>query len=276
MQNIVSVDIEDWFHILDLDAIPPIETWDEQPSIVATNTYRILDLFDKRNIKATFFVLGWVAKKNPDLIKEIAKRDHEIASHGMYHRRVDKLLPDEFKKDLLESKAILEDIIQKPIYGHRAPGFSMPDNLAYYDTIRDVGYLYDSSMITFRVKNLNISSNSDQPFVMTNGLIEVPVSWERIVGRPMVFSGGGYARFFPLWYIDNLFMKRSKEGRTTVVYFHPREVEVNYPRLAIRNPIKRFKTYYGLDTLLPKIEYLTNRYKFASIVSHLEENRIGL
>lgn len=261
--SVFSVDVEDWFHILDVPSAPTIERWDKLESRVERNTRRMLDLFDRKEVRCTLFVLGWVAERFPELVRDCASRGHEIASHGYAHELVFEIGENRFQEDILRSKNILEDIIGKPVLGYRAPGFSLTsDTPWFYDVLIRAGFKYDSSLFPAARNHGGIAGSKAYPHIVTtdNGTImEYPISLAPFFGKEMYFFGGGYLRFFPY----QLISRKAKEVLTpeqpVIYYLHPREVDPEHPRIPM-SPKRRFMSYVNITTTIAKMERLFSEF----------------
>ena len=259
MNNILSVDVEDWFHILELDSTPDLNQWEHMESAVDKNFGILLDEFDHANVKVTCFFLGWVAEHHPTLVREAHRRGHEIASHGYAHRLIYTQSPQEFSQDIRKSKIILEDLIGQPVKGYRAPGFSITKDTPWaFDLLAKAGYQYDSSVFPASRGHGGIKDAEMRPYkVITphGGLIEFPVTVAPILRKRMCFFGGGYLRLFPYFIIRYMSKVVNKKNRPVIFYLHPREVDPHHPRLAM-GVARRFKSYINLGSTLPKLRRL--------------------
>jgi polysaccharide deacetylase family protein (PEP-CTERM system associated) len=264
---IFSVDVEDWFHILDLPLVPGLSEWDSLPSHVERNFLKLLDLFSERNAHVTCFFLGWVAKRFPRLVTEARQRGHEIASHGYAHRLVYQMTPEEFFQDALLSKKILEDIAGRPILGFRSGGFSVTTQTPwFFDKLAEAGYRYDSSVFPTPRGHGGMKTDKLCPHVIrTQGgsLLEFPITVTKVFGKPICFFGGGHLRFFPYSLIKTMTIKVLREGRPVVFYIHPREIDPSHPRLPM-GVTRRFKCYVNLKTTQKKIERLVADFELTS------------
>jgi polysaccharide deacetylase family protein (PEP-CTERM system associated) len=280
-----SVDVEDWFHILDLPNAPPIDAWDSLPSVVERNFMRLLDIFDVANVRTTCFFLGWIAQRYTTLVTEAARRGHEIASHGYAHRLVFEMTEREFREDALQSRRILEDVAGCRVDGYRAAGFSATAQTAwFYRALAEAGYRYDSSVFPASRQHGGQAGASRTPHVVrteAGPILEFPISIVDAAGRPLCFFGGGYLRLFPHWVIRKMAHRVIREGRPVVFYVHPREIDPGHPRLPM--PLhRRFKSYVNLDTTEPKIRQLLSEFSFitfqdfASRLELAEERRAAL
>jgi polysaccharide deacetylase family protein (PEP-CTERM system associated) len=253
--SIFSVDVEDWFHLLDVPSVPTIDHWATLPSHVEKNFSKLLDIFSQENVHVTCFFLGWVAERFPHLVREAAVRGHEIASHGYGHRLVYEQSRSEFNEDVRRTRLLLEDISGVEVVGYRAPGFSTTDETPwFFDALADAGYHYDSSVFPAERSHGGMPQGRREPHcVGENGaLLEVPITVADLLGKPMCFFGGGYLRLFPYWLIRRMALQVFSEGRPVVFYIHPREIDPGHPRLPM-NRKRRFKSYVNLETTEGKV-----------------------
>ena len=259
MNNILSVDVEDWFHILELDSTPDLSQWNSMESAVDKNFRILLDEFDRANVKVTCFFLGWVAEHHPTLVREAQRRGHEIASHGYAHRLIYTQSRREFSEDIQKSKNILENLIGQSVKGYRAPGFSITKDTPWaFDLLTEAGYQYDSSVFPASRGHGGIIGAEMRPYKVTtpNGaLIEFPVTVAPILMKRMCFFGGGYLRLFPYFIIRYMSRVVNKTNRPVIFYLHPREVDPHHPRLSM-GVARRFKSYINLGSTLPKLRRL--------------------
>jgi polysaccharide deacetylase family protein (PEP-CTERM system associated) len=264
---ILSVDVEDWFHILDLPLAPGFSEWDSLPSHVEKNFLKLLDLFSQKNARVTCFFLGWVAKRFPHLVKEATQRGHEIASHGYAHRLVYQMTYKEFFEDVVLSKEILEDIAGRPVLGFRSPGFSVTTRTPwFFDRLAEAGYRYDSSVFPSPRGHGGIKTDKFFPHVIrTQGrdLLEFPITIAKVFGKPVCFFGGGYLRLFPYSLIKVVTARVLGEGRPVVFYVHPREVDPSHPRLPM-SVTRYFKSYVNLKTTQKKLERLLTDFEMTT------------
>lgn len=274
---IFSVDVEDWFHILGLPSTPRLSEWDKLPSHVEKNFSKLLDIFNKKNIRVSCFFLGWVAEKFPNLVKEAVAEGHEIASHGYAHRLVYDMTAEEFFMDAVKSKEILENITGKAVLGYRASGFSITKKTSwYYDKLIESGYLYDSSVFPASREHGGLEIGSSIPHILSKDsgeIIEFPITTTRILGKRVCLFGGGYLRLFPYFLIRRYAMTVLKQGSPVIFYIHPREIDPAHPRLRM-NLKRRFKSYINLNTTQKKIERILEDFElttFADIISNYKE-----
>lgn len=256
----LSFDIEDWFQVENLRAIFPHDTWEDVESRVEKNTQVILDILKQYKIKGTFFFLGWIAERYPDLVKEVHSQGHEIASHGYYHKLNYQMSYESIQRDIEISKNIIENIIGEKIVGYRAPNFSITDDVL--DALKHLNFKYDSSFHPFS-KNTRygtISLNITQPTILDNGLAEIPMSVWKKGPLELSVAGGGYLRLisFPIFkrFIDSFLSKNN----ILVFYLHPWEFDPEQPRVSGIRLDYKFRHYVGLRKTYEKftklIEYL--------------------
>ena len=277
MKCIFSVDVEDWFHILDVSSAPALADWDSMPSRVEKNFLRLLDIFSETEVSVTCFFLGWVARRFPHLVQEAHRRGHEIASHGYSHQLAYKIAPDAFGEDALISKQILEDTVGTRIFGYRAAGFSVTHSTDwYFEKLIEAGYRYDSSVFPASRGHGGMPNGHCDSYRVSSpsgDLLEFPVSVKRVLGRPICFFGGGYLRLFPYSFIKRATTSVLKEGRAVTFYVHPREIDPDHPRLPMPF-VRRFKSYVNLRTTEPKIRRLLEDFEvttFRDFISGLED-----
>ena len=265
--NGFSIDLEDWFHILDIDNEYTHSGWENLDTRVEENTDRLLSILDHHKVKCTFFVLGWIADRFPKLVKKIDSLDHEIASHGYWHKLAYEQTPDEFRSDIRKSKCLLEDITGKKVYGYRVPGFSITGkNLWAFDVISEEGYIYDSSVFPASRGHGGLKKNvSTQPYKLSSGIWELPISTIRLFRFNIAYSGGGYLRFFPYSLIKWALKKNNKKNIPAIVYLHPRDIDPNQPKLKM--PVNRYlKSYINLRSTEKKINILLKDFKFTKMI----------
>ncbi|MFP4560972.1 MAG: XrtA system polysaccharide deacetylase [Thiohalorhabdus sp.] len=263
--NALSVDVEDYFQVSAFAGHIDRADWDRLPHRVERNTDRILQLFADHGARATFFVLGWVAERYPDLVRRLAENGHEVASHGYGHIRVDEQSLEEFRADVRYAKALLEDTTGRPVRGYRAASFSVgPDNAWAFDVLREEGHRYSSSVNPIRH---DLYGAPDAPrFAHAPGgrdLIEVPVSTVRAAGRNLPCGGGGFFRLLPYAYFRwGLRRINRREGRPAVFYFHPWEIDPGQPRQRGVAPRTRFRHYVNLHRTEPRLRRLLGDFRW--------------
>lgn len=272
---IFSVDVEDWFHILDVPSAPALSEWSGLPSRVERNFSRLLDIFSEHQAQVTCFVLGWIGERYPHLVREAVARGHEIASHGYAHRLVYEQSRDEFYEDVQRARRLLEDVAGAPVVGYRAPGFSTTtDTPWFFETLAEAGYQYDSSIFPAHRGHGGIPDGRRDPYrVNGDGILELPITVANFMGRGMCFFGGGYLRFFPYWLISKKVREVLADDRPVVFYIHPREIDPRHPRLPM-SASRAFKSYVNLESTEPKIRRILQDFPvttFQQVISNYPE-----
>jgi len=273
--SFLTIDVEEWFHILDDPAIPAFKQWAALESRLPQNIERLLSILNEHKVKATMFWLGWAAEKYPDIVRECIKEGHEIASHGYAHVLAYKAGREKFRSDIRKGKNILEDITGNEVIGFRAAGFgTTADTLWLFEEIREAGFLYDSSVFPAKRGHGGIIDFKLEPHEINTPhgvLLEIPQSVVEICGKRVSFFGGGYLRISPIPLIKWGISKLQKEGRPAVIYIHPREVDPEHPRLALKLH-RRFKSYVNLHSTIPKLHWLCENYRFQLMKDYVKDS----
>ncbi len=266
-QNLFTVDLENWFCSHNLADAVPFSTWDELENRVAPPTFRLLDLLEKYQVQAVFFVLGWTAERNPSLIREISARSHEIATHGFSHRQITKMSPAEFEDDLVRSLEILQPLAKNQIRGFRAPAFSVTSQTIWaLKILEKYGLTFDSSIYpTAMNPDYGIADAPLHPFKTQNGLLELPLSVATFGKKRVPCSGGGYLRLLPYPIFKKLAKRCNSQGRPFIFYIHPWELDPGFPKIGGLAPLKKWRHYQNLDTTFSKIERLLTDFRFGTI-----------
>ena len=264
--NAMSVDVEDYFHVSVFDGIVPRSAWESMESRVRANTERLLDIFDEFDVRSTFFVLAWVGERHPDLVVEIARRGHEVASHGYAHRLVYDQTRSAFRDDVKRAKAILEDACGRTVLGYRAPSYSItPRSLWALDVLIEEGYQYDSSIFPIRHDRYGIPVSDRVPYRVdrpAGTLIEVPGSTTRAGSLNLPVAGGGYFRILPYWWTRwGINRVNERESRPAVFYLHPWEIDPDQPRLKAGR-LGRFRHYRNLAHTETRLRQLLTDFRF--------------
>ena len=262
----MSVDVEDWFCVHNLSRLIPYADWDKCESRVERSTTRLLDLFGKHQVEATFFVLGWVADRFPDLVREIERRGHEVATHGYSHRLLTFMQPEEFRADLQRSLEVLARTTSQVVRGFRAPSFSLTKQTLWaVDILRESGIQYDSSVFPVAFHpDYGIPDADLGPHRLAEGLTELPMGVAEVLGRRVPCSGGGYFRLYPYALTRALMRRCNQQGRPVMFYLHPWEADPGQPRVAGLSWSKRFRHYNNLDRTEERLEWLLNDFAFTS------------
>lgn len=265
IRNAMSIDVEDYFQVSAFAPYIQRGDWDRRECRVQRNVGRILDLLDARGVKATFFTLGWIAQRYPQLVRDIVARGHELASHGYGHERASDLTPQAFRQDILSAKQLLEDLGGVAVNGYRAPSFSIgASNLWAFDVLAECGYRYSSSVYPIEHDHYGMPDSPRFAYEVRPGLIEVPVTTLRFRGRNYPSSGGGWFRLLPYgvtrWMIERF---NRIEGRSAVFYFHPWEIDPEQPRIEGIDAKTRFRHYVNIGRTEGRIEQLLADFEWA-------------
>jgi polysaccharide deacetylase family protein (PEP-CTERM system associated) len=262
----MSVDVEDWFSVYNLSSLIPYSDWDKCESRVERNTVRLLDLFGKHEVEATFFVLGWVAERFPDLVKEIERRGHEVATHGYSHQLLTFMRPEEFRVDLLRSLEVLGRSTSQEVRGFRAPSFTVTKQTMWAaEILKQSGIQYDSSVFPAQFHpDYGIADADLRPYQLTEGLTELPMGVAEVLGWRVPCCGGGYFRLYPYAVTRRLMRKCNQQGRPVIFYLHPWEIDPEQPRVKRMTWSKRFRHYNNLARTEERLERLLNDFSFTS------------
>ena len=269
--NILTFDTEEWFHLLDNDSTKTEVQWDNFEVRIYDNVERILQILDDTETKATFFIIGWVAKRYPDLVKRIAQK-YEIGSHTMNHQLVWQQTRDEFREDVYASKALLEDITGKKVDAFRAPGFSIRSTETWaFDVLAELGITTDCSVFPAVHAHGGMPEyNGYGPSIIERNGIELkefPITYKTIGGKNLVFSGGGYFRFFPY----RLIKKWTEEQSDYLMsYIHPRDLDAGQPMIEDLSLPRKFRSYYGLKSAEIKLRRWLTDFDFVDLGTALE------
>tara|TARA_B110000902_G_C14294871_1_gene582910 strand:+ start:14075 stop:14923 length:849 start_codon:yes stop_codon:yes gene_type:complete len=266
--NILTFDIEEWFHILDNDSTKNENDWINYESRIHSNMDKIYEILDATNSKASFFVLGWIAEKYPGLIREICDRGHEIGSHTHLHQLVYDQDRNTFYQDVDRSIKTLEDISGKKVRMFRAPGFSITEtNKWAFEVLHELGIEIDSSVFPARRSHGGFAKygTSEPSILKYNGvqLKEFPINAYNIFDKPLMFSGGGYFRLLPY----NVIKSFTKKSSYVMSYFHPRDFDPTQPMIEDLSLQRKFKSYVGLKTSKRKLINLLDAFEFTDIAT---------
>jgi polysaccharide deacetylase family protein (PEP-CTERM system associated) len=265
-----TVDVEEYFHANALESVAPRTQWERMPCRLEQTIPVLLEQLRRSETTGTFFVLGWVARRSPQVVREIAEAGHEVASHGYWHRRVTGLSPAEFRDDVRDSKHALEDLVGRPVYGYRAPSFSIVPGLEWaFDILLEEEFRYDSSVFPIRRPGYGYPDAPRDPHAIQrpNGTLdEYPLATTVFAGMTLPAAGGGYLRQLPLALIRRAFREATARGAPATFYVHPWEIDPGQPRLPV-SAITRLRHYRGLSRTLGRIERLLREFRFTSIAS---------
>ncbi len=269
IKNYLTIDVEDYFHVAAFEKDIRFEDWGSYESRVVNNTKNLLEILScAGEVKGTFFILGWVAEKHPEMIKEIDANGHEIACHSYRHQLVYNLTPNEFKHDITKAKNILEDITGKKILGYRAPSYSITkESMWAFEILEELGFEYDSSIFPITHDLYGIPDAPRFEFKLAeHDLVEYPISTSKILGLNIPVSGGGYFRLFPFWFTRMALNKINKsENQPFIFYIHPWEIDPEQPRINGKIFLSRFRTYHNLAKTKERFQKLLSDFKFGPI-----------
>lgn len=266
--NAMSVDVEDYFQVSAFERAIHRDDWERWPRRVESNTDRVLASFDRQGVKATFFMLGWVAERHPALVRRIVAEGHELASHGWSHVRVIHQVPEEFRQDVDRTKKLLEDMAGRAVKGYRAASYSIGrTNLWALDVLREAGYRYSSSVFPIRH---DLYGMPDAPrFAFHPGdddFVEIPLTTVHLARRRLPCAGGGWFRFFPYeftrWAIRRV---NTQDGEPAVFYFHPWEIDTGQPRPAGLSARSRFRHYHNLHRTEGRLDRLLRDFRWGRV-----------
>lgn len=278
-RDLLSIDVEDYFHVEAFTDRVSYDDWPRFASRVRRNTEHILELLAEQGQSATFFVLGWVAEREPALVRAIAAAGHELGCHSYAHRRVFTLSQQQFRDDLRRAKTAIEDASSVPIWGYRAPTFSIRKDSASIRALQilcEEGFVYDSSVFPIRH---DLYGQPDAPRFSYehalpdgNTIIEIPLSTARVFGINLGLGGGGYLRHLPMWYTRWGMRRINSQQQPANVYFHPWELDPDQPR--IQGSWKsRFRHYRGLKKTEPRLRMLLASRRFERIIDFVRRIR---
>jgi len=268
VEHLFSVDVEEHFQVVALRRWAPRATWDQQPSRVVQNVDRLLELLARHGAVGTFFTLGWVAERQPGLVRRIAAAGHEVASHGWWHTQVTRLTPAEFRKEIRSSRAILEDLSGQAVLGFRAPSFSILPGMDWaFDVLLEEGYRYDSSLFPIRRPDYGWPGAPPEPHRIrrpSGTLLEIPMATTVIAGVRVPAAGGGYFRQLPYGLAAMALREHAARNLPAMFYIHPWEVDPDQPRFPV-GLMTRVRHYGGLGRTLPRLERLFSQFRFTSV-----------
>lgn len=268
--NALTVDVEDYFHVSALSSVIDRQDWvDNDRGRVVASTQRLLALFDSKGYKATFFVLGWVAERYPELVREIHLQGHEVASHGWSHQLVYNQSPEVFRTETERSKKFLEDIIGQEVLGYRAASYSItPKSKWALDILVEQGFKYDSSLFPVYHDRYGMPDIPFHPYLLKtdNGgeLVEFPLTTYGIFGYRLPVAGGGYFRLFPYWFNRRCLSSVNRSGKPFVFYLHPWEIDADQPRYPVTG-LSKFRHYNNLDKCYDRLQNLLQDFEFDSM-----------
>ena len=264
--KILTFDIEDWFHILHKYPDNILDKWDSYEVRIHNNMDKIFKILSDNDVKATFFVIGYIARKHPEIIKRIHELGYEVAAHSDMHQVAHLQSRVEFKQDLFECVNSIQNITGKKVISYRAPGFSIKkQNVWAFEVLKELGIEYDASIFPAQREDGGFNDFSESTPLIINykgmSMKEFPMSVDSFLGNKFVATGGGYFRFFPYWMIKKI----ATNSDYTMTYFHPRDFDPNQPILDGLSFKRKFKSYYNLSSTYPKLRKLVNDFDFIDI-----------
>ncbi len=263
--NALTIDVEDYFQVSAFAPYIRRDEWNFRECRIERNVGRILQLLADRDVKATFFTLGWIAERFPQVVNSIVQAGHELASHGYGHERASDLDRSSFMRDVVHAKSLLEDLSGRPVLGYRAPSFSIgTSNLWAFDALAEAGYQYSSSVYPLKHDHYGMPDSPRFAYHVSGGaLLEVPVTTLRMMNRNLPSSGGGFFRLLPYsisrWMIDRV---NRDEGEAAVFYFHPWELDVDQPRVAGIDAKTRFRHYVNIPRVEGRLQSLLTDFRW--------------
>jgi polysaccharide deacetylase family protein (PEP-CTERM system associated) len=262
--NALTIDVEDYFQVSAFAPYIRRDDWDRRECRVERNVELILALLAERDVQATFFTLGWIAERYPQLVRQIVDAGHELASHGYGHERASDLSRDAFARDVERAKGLLEDLSGQPVLGYRAPSFSIGTaNLWAFDVLARAGYRYSSSIYPIHHDHYGMPDSPRFAYRVACGMLEVPVTTLRLFNRNLPSSGGGYFRLLPYplsrWMIGKV---NRDDGESAVFYFHPWELDPGQPRVAGIDAKTRFRHYVNLKHMESRLRSLLADFRW--------------
>jgi polysaccharide deacetylase family protein (PEP-CTERM system associated) len=267
--NALSVDVEDWFQVSAFEKVLPRSGWDALELRVAQNVERLLDLFARRGVKATWFALGWVAERAPEVIARIHAAGQEVASHGYQHERVSSLTEEAFRADLERAERALTAAAPVTLHAYRAPSFSFTRETAWaWRVLAERGYEVSSSVFPVKHDHYGIPDFPRGPVDVEVGgrtVRELPMTTWRVLGRNVPASGGGWMRVLPPAVVRHAISKVNADGLPAVLYLHPWEVDPEQPRVSAAPWKSRFRHYVNLAKTLPRLDALLERFRWGTV-----------
>lgn len=267
--NALTIDVEDYFQVSAFAPCIARSEWDTRECRVERNVGRILEMLDRHQVKATFFTLGWIAERYPELVREMARRGHEVASHGYAHQRASDQSRADFLDDITRAKAILESLSGQEVRGYRAPSFSIgTGNLWAFDCLAEAGYRYSSSIYPIKHDHYGIPDAPRFMHEVRPSLAEIPATTIRAFARNWPASGGGYFRLMPYALSRRLLRRVNEQDRAAAVfYFHPWELDPQQPRVAGASAKARFRHYLNLDLMEARLDRLLGDFRWGRMDS---------
>lgn len=278
IRNAMTIDVEDWFHANVFNEKIAYDQWDFCEHRIVPNILKILNILEREETKATFFILGWVARRHPNIVKMISDKGHELATHGYAHKLIYQQTPEEFEYDVSLSKEIIEDISGVKVVGYRAPSYSIIKQTFWaYEILYELGFKYDSSIFPIKHDVYGVPFAPRFPYKINldynREIYEFPLSTVNYFGKNVPIAGGGYFRLFPYHFIKWGIKKLNRKGKPCVIYIHPWELDPDIPQINL-GWLKNFRTYGNLGLTEHKFTMLFKDFKFAPIKKILKISTI--
>lgn len=273
--NALSIDVEDYFQVSAFAPHIARSEWATRECHIEANVARILDMLEAHGVHATFFTLGWIAERYPQVVRAIAKAGHELASHGYAHERATLQTPQAFFADIQLAKLIIEDLSGRPVLGYRAPSFSIDARNPWaFDALLHAGYRYSSSIYPIAHDHYGMPEAPRFAYEARRGLLEIPITTLRMLGRNFPSSGGGYFRLLPYalsrWMLGHV---NRVDGQACIFYFHPWELDTQQPRVEGLSARTRFRHYLNLSRMQPRLERLLHDFRWGRVDQVFLEGR---
>ncbi len=277
MLNAFTVDVEDYFQVTGFENDIPRQKWNQFESRVEFNTLRLLELLERYDVKATFFVLGWIADQFPDLVKAISEAGHEIGSHSYWHRLIYTLTPQEFQRDLARSRDVLHAVTGQPITSFRAPSFSITERSRWaLAELSKAGFKTDSSIYPIKHDRYGMPGANTRIHTITTehgDISEMPMTVRKVAGVSVPVSGGGYFRLYPQQFTSKLLKRVNRSGEPFVFYIHPWELDAGQPRLKAGTAISRWRHYLNLESTESKLRHILQEFEFGPLSKVIAESQ---
>lgn len=269
IRNALTIDVEDYFQVAALAESIDRKDWSSMEYRAEKNTDELLELLEQKDLRATFFTLGWIAERSPELVRRIQQGGHEIASHGYSHQLVYNQSPDVFREETRKSKAILEDITGEQVFGYRAASYSITAKSRWaLDILCEEGFTWDSSIFPVHHDRYGMPGTPHEPYRLQapNGgtLLEFPLSTCPVGNYRMPVAGGGYFRLYPYWLSRWGLGRINQAGQPFIFYLHPWEIDPGQPRVDV-SAFSRFRHYNNLDKCMGRLERLLGDFRFGTV-----------
>jgi polysaccharide deacetylase family protein (PEP-CTERM system associated) len=272
MINVLTVDVEEYFHPTEVQASTGPETWNLLPSRLQGQVSRILEILDQQDVRATFFILGWVAEKHPSIVRQIANAGHEIACHSYAHQLIYNLTPQQFRSDTIRAQAAIEDACGRSTRAYRAPSYSITERSMWaLEILVELGFTHDSSIYPISHDRYGIPNFGRGAQVLqtpSGPICEIPIATVKLFNdRAVPVGGGGYLRLLPYSYTAaGIRRMNERDAMPACIYFHPWEIDQHQPRLA-SGLVSRWRTYTGIGGMEAKLKRLMKDFRFSTLAS---------